>query len=38
MIGVSAHMEEMRNVYNILAGKSEGKTPLEELGVNGSII
>jgi hypothetical protein len=24
-----AQMEEMRNAYNILAGKSEGKRPLE---------
>jgi hypothetical protein len=29
---------EMRNAYKILAGKPEGKGPLEDLGVDGRII
>jgi len=31
-------MEEMRNAYEILVGKPEGKRNLEDLGVDGEII
>jgi hypothetical protein len=31
-------MGKMRNVYNILVGKSEGKRPLGRLDVDGRII
>jgi hypothetical protein len=31
-------MKEMRNAYKILIGKSEGKGPHEDLGVDGKII
>jgi hypothetical protein len=37
-VGHVAHMEKMRNSYNISFGKSEGKRPLEDLGVGGKII
>jgi hypothetical protein len=33
-----ACMKEMRNTYRILVGSSEGKRPLEDLGVDGKII
>jgi hypothetical protein len=36
--GHVARIEEMRYAYNILVGKPEGKTPLEELSVDGKII
>jgi hypothetical protein len=31
-------MGEMRNTYKILFGKHEGKTHLEDLGVDGKVI
>jgi hypothetical protein len=31
-------MGKKRNVYNVLAGRPEGKTPLENLDVNGTIL
>jgi hypothetical protein len=31
-------MVELRNTYNILVGKPEGKRPLEDLGVEEKII
>jgi hypothetical protein len=31
-------MRERRGAYNVLLGKTEGKSPLEEAGVDGSII
>jgi hypothetical protein len=36
--GHVAHMREMRNSQEILAGKPEGKSYLEDLGVGGRII
>jgi hypothetical protein len=33
-----AHIGEMRNVGSILVGEREGKTPLEDLNVDGNII
>jgi hypothetical protein len=36
--GHVAHMEEMRNVCSILVGNSEGKRPLENLGVDRRLI
>jgi hypothetical protein len=33
-----AHMGEMRKAYNILAGKPEEKSHLEDLDVDGKII
>jgi hypothetical protein len=36
--GHAACMGEMRNAYNILVGKSEGKRPLGRLGIDGKII
>jgi hypothetical protein len=36
--GHVAHTKEMRNAYKILVRKPEGKTTLEDLGVNGMII
>jgi hypothetical protein len=33
-----ACMGVMRNGYNILVGKSEGKRPLGDLGIDGKII
>jgi hypothetical protein len=37
-VGHVARMEEMRNSYNILIGKSERKNHLEDLGIDGGII
>jgi hypothetical protein len=34
----AARMGAMRNEYNILVGKPEGKSPSEDLGVNGKVI
>jgi hypothetical protein len=34
----AAFMVEMRNAYTILAGKPEGKRPLEDTGVDGWIL
>jgi hypothetical protein len=36
--GHVAHMGEIRNAYNILVGKPEGKRPLRRLGIVGRII
>jgi len=36
--GYVAHMGEMRNPYNILNGKLNGRVHLEGLGVDGKII
>jgi hypothetical protein len=33
-----ARIWEMRNAYNILVGKTDGKKPPEDLGVDGRII
>jgi hypothetical protein len=32
-----ACMEEMRNAYNVLVGKSEGKRPLEFYRINSEV-
>jgi hypothetical protein len=37
-VGHVGRMGELRNVYNILVGKHEGKDHLEDLGVVGKII
>jgi hypothetical protein len=37
-LGHVARMGEMRNVYKILVGKTEGKEHLEDLRVDGRII
>jgi hypothetical protein len=31
-------MKEMKNAYKILVGKTKGKRPLEDLGVDGKIM
>ena len=36
--GHVARMEESRDVYNILVGKSEGRDHLDDPGVDGKII
>jgi len=36
--GHVARMVQMRNAYNILVGKLEGKRPLEDVGLDGRII
>jgi hypothetical protein len=36
--GHIARMEDIRNAYNILVGKSEGKNHSEDLGIDGKII
>jgi hypothetical protein len=37
-VGAACRVQgEMRNVYKLLAGNSEGKRPLERLDVGGSI-
>jgi hypothetical protein len=38
MAGHVACMGETRKTYNILVVKPDGKTPLEELGLDGRII
>jgi hypothetical protein len=37
-VGYVARMGDMRNAYNILAGKPEGMRPLEDLRVDDKII
>jgi hypothetical protein len=36
--GHVTQMEEIRNAYSTLIGKQEGKWPLQDLGVDGTII
>jgi hypothetical protein len=36
--GHVAHVGEMRNAYNNLTGKPNGKSHLENLGIDGKII
>jgi hypothetical protein len=38
LVGDVTHMEDVRNAYKTLVGKPEGKRPLEDLGIDGSII
>jgi hypothetical protein len=37
-VGHLARMEEMRNAYNILVGKAEGRDHVQEEGIDGRII
>jgi hypothetical protein len=38
VVVAAARMDELRNAYNILVGKPEGKNHLGDLGVDGRII
>jgi len=37
-MGGACGMGEMRNAYKVLVRKSEGKTPLKRLGIDGRLL